>query len=247
MWTTLKEHAGAALSLVFPDACQICGENRAGPEHGYVCSNCWSQPGAIRFIRRPFCERCGLPYEGNLTTSFVCSNCHGVKLYFTRARSATVAAGLVRDVIHRFKYQRHLWFETFLVDLLLREMRPCLKEDHCDLLVPVPLHAQREREREFNQSERIASAVSRLTGIPCARRMLRRTRQTETQTALSRDERAANVRKAFAMSGRFPLNGERVILIDDVFTTGATTNACAKVLRTAGAAEVRVWTVARGV
>lgn len=170
-----------------------------------------------------------------------------MKLYFSFARSATVASGLVREAIHRFKYQRHLWFETFLVDLLMRELQPTLDGHTWDLLVPVPLFAQREREREFNQSEKIASAVSQMTGIPCAPKALRRTRATETQTALSRDQRAANVRKAFAMSGRFPLNGKRVILIDDVFTTGATTNACARVLRSAGAADVCVWTVARGV
>lgn len=158
-----------------------------------------------------------------------------------------MASGLVREAIHRFKYQRHLWFESFLVDLLLRELQPTLTGQSWDFLVPVPLYAQREREREFNQSEKIAAAVGRITGIPCLPRALRRTRQTETQTALSRDQRAANVRKAFAMTGSFPLNGKRVILIDDVFTTGATTNACARVLRSAGATDVCVWTVARGV
>lgn len=220
---------------------------RANAKQGFVCPTCWSQAGAIQFIRRPFCERCGLPYPGDLTTRFDCSNCDGVKLHFSFARSATVAKGLVREVIHRFKYQRHTWFEPFLVDLLLRELSPALLESNWDLVAPVPLHPQKEREREFNQSTRIAVGVSQATGIPCVPRLLCRTRKTETQTALSREERAANVRKAFALGGGFPLNGERVILIDDVFTTGATTNACAKTLRAAGASEVCVWTVARGI
>ena len=247
MWQPLQSWLGASLGLLFPEVCQICGESRSRPADGFVCPTCWSKPGAIRFIRPPFCDRCGLPYEGALTTEFVCANCCDVKLHFSTARSATVAGGLVREAIHRFKYQRHLWFEPFIVDLLLREMRPWLAENHWDCLVPVPLHPQREREREFNQSQRIAAAVGRVTGLPCHGRALRRTRATETQTALSRDERATNMRKAFAIGGRYPLNGARVILIDDVFTTGATTNACARVLRAAGAAEVCVWTVARGV
>ncbi len=248
MWTSLQSHSGALLALLFPEACQICGDARARREDGYICTACWTKAGAIQFIRPPFCDRCGLPYAGALTTEFICANCHGVKLHFSTARSATVAAGLVREVIHRIKYQRQLWFEPFLVDLLLRELRPWLASTGgWDCLIPVPLHPRREREREFNQAGRIAAAVSRATGIQCAPRALCRTRATETQTALSREERAANMRKAFAIGRRFPLNGKRVILIDDVFTTGATTNACARVLRAAGAAEVCVWTVARGV
>lgn len=236
------------LGLLFPEACQICGSERAAPADGYVCPDCWSQPGAIRFIRPPYCGRCGLPYPGDLTTDFICTNCHGIRLHFSSARSATVAAGLVREAIHRFKYQRQLWFEPFLVDLLMRELRPWLEQTGSwDCLIPVPLHPQREREREFNQSARIAAAVCQATGIPAALRALCRTRVTESQTALSREARAANMRKAFAIGRPFPLNGKRVILIDDVFTTGATTNACARVLRAAGAADVCVWTVARGV
>jgi ComF family protein len=236
------------LSLLYPETCQICEAARARPEEGFVCPDCRSRPGAIRFIRPPFCRRCGLPFDGALTTEFTCTNCHDVALHFTAARSATIATGLVRDVIHRFKYQRQVWFEPLLVDLLLSGLRPWLA-DHpgWDALVPVPLHPQREREREFNQSQRLAVAVSRAIGLPCWSRVLRRRRATETQTALSRDERAANMRKAFAINGRFPLNGKHVILLDDVFTTGATTSACARVLRAAGAAEVMVWTVARGV
>jgi len=248
MWATLQTHASACLALLFPEACQICGKARAHPADGYVCADCWSKPGAIQFVRPPFCRRCGLPCAGAFTTEFVCANCHDMRLHFSGARSATVATGLVREAIHRFKYQRHLWFEAFLADLLTRELRPWLADTgRWDYLVPVPLHPRREREREFNQSARLAAAVSRTTAIPCLPRVLRRRRETESQTELSREQRAANMRKAFAIGRPFPLNGKRVILIDDVFTTGATTNACARVLRGAGAAEVCVWTVARGV
>ena len=239
--------ACGALSLIFPEACQVCGSQRARREDGYVCSTCWSVPGAIQFIRPPFCDRCGLPFEGALNTEFICANCHDLELHFSSARSAVINDRLVRDIIHRFKYQRQLWLEPFLVDLLLRELKPWLRDRTWDCLVPVPLHPQREREREFNQSLRLALAVSTATGLACHGRVLRRTRFTQTQTALTREERTKNMRKAFALQGRFPLKGKRVILIDDVFTTGATTSECARALRSAGAADVCVWTVARGI
>jgi len=112
--------------------------------------------------------------------------------------------------------------------------------------VPVPLHPAKERQREFNQAERLAARLSVATAIPLNPRLLKRVVPTKTQTKLTRQQRAANVRNAFVLRDRKKLNGERIILFDDVFTTGATTSACAKVLRTAGAAEVCVWTVARG-
>jgi len=113
--------------------------------------------------------------------------------------------------------------------------------------VPIPLHATKEREREFNQAERLARRLSRATGIPVARGLVRRVVATRTQTRLSREERIANVRHAFAMGKGKRLDGERIVLLDDVFTTGATSSACARVLRAAGAGEVCVWTVARGI
>jgi competence protein ComFC len=234
----------AALAFIYPEACQICGEVRATPAEGFVCAECWRQ---VRFIRPPFCERCGLPFEGEITTSFECANCREMDLHFVFARSAVVAKGMVLDVIHRYKYKRSLWFENFLADLLIREAAPVLKNEKWDWIVPVPLHISKQREREFNQAERLSKHLSRATNIPVNARLLKRITATRTQTLLTRPERAENVRKAFALRERDrKLNGERIILLDDVFTTGATTSACARVLREAGAAEVCVWTVARG-
>jgi len=247
VWTAIQSCFDATLSLFFPNVCQLCGQHAADHGSGYVCDECRGRPGALRPIRPPYCDRCGLPYEGALSAPFACSNCNDVTLYFSRARSAVVAAGLVREVIHRFKYRRQVWFEPFLVELLSDAFLAAQAPGAWDCLVPVPLHSCREREREFNQARRLAGGFSRRTGIPCRPRLLKRVHATHSQTALSREARAANMRKAFAIGDRFPLNGLRVLLIDDVFTTGATTNACARVLRRAGAAEVGVWTVARGI
>ena len=233
----------AALGFVFPRVCQLCGVRPATPESGYVCEECRLE---VRFIVPPFCERCGLPYPGDLTTPFECSNCRDLDLHFTSARSAVVAKGTVLEVIHRYKYQQQLWYEPFLAGLLIRQAAPVLRDGGWNLLVPVPLHPVKEREREFNQAVRLARRLSKATGIPVTTRAIRRVQPTQTQTLLSREKRAENVRRAFAVVPATRLEGARAVLVDDVFTTGATTSACARVLRQAGAEEVCVWTVARG-
>lgn len=240
---TAASWLNAALAFLYPELCQICGSERASASEGFVGVRCWNQ---VRFIKPPFCERCGLPFEGDITASFECTNCRELDLHFRFARSAVTARGTVLEAIHRYKYQHALWFEPFLADLLIRGAAPGLREERQDWIVPVPLHPLKRREREFNQAERIGARLSAATGIPLNTRMLMRVTPTRTQTLLSRTERAANVRNAFAARPGLKLNGERIVLLDDVFTTGATTNACAKVLRNAGAGDVCVWTVARG-
>jgi ComF family protein len=167
--------------------------------------------------------------------------------HFQSARSAVVARDPVLEVIHRYKYQRALWFEPFLAELLIRAAVPVLDQQKPSMIVPVPLHPTKQREREFNQADRLARRLGLAMRIPVNKRLLRRVVPTRTQTQLSRQERLANVHNAFAMRGGRRLNGERIVLVDDVLTTGATTSACARVLRAAGAGEVCVWTVARGV
>lgn len=237
-----------SLGFFYPEICQLCENERATAQNGFVCSKCWRQ---VRFIRPPFCERCGLPFDGEFTTTFECTNCREIKkhfsIYFSSARSAVRLFGhTVHETILRYKYQSQLWFEPFLVDLFLRGTLPVLRDEKWDFIVPVPLHPVRHREREFNQAERLGKHLSTATKIPMNTKWLRRISPTVKQTLLTREERAANVRNAFAVRDKLKLNGEKIILVDDVFTTGATTSACAQALRAAGAGEVCVWTVARG-
>jgi competence protein ComFC len=239
----LKKWLNTVLGFFYPEVCQLCENERATAKDGFVGAKCWQQ---IRFIRPPFCERCGLPFEGNITTKFECTNCREMELHFSSARSSVVAKTAVLEIIHRFKYSRALWFEPFLADLLLREAVPVLRGQKWDFIAPVPLHSVKEREREFNQAELIARYLSAATKIPLNNHLLRRVSPTMTQTRLTKQQRAENMRGAFAVRKGVKLNGKKIIVVDDVFTTGATTSACAKVLRTAGAGEVCVWTVARG-
>ena len=170
-----------------------------------------------------------------------------MELHFSYARSAVAANGLVLELIHRYKYQRALWLEPFLADLLVQQAKTGLEQQKWDLLLPVPLHPLKKAEREFNQAAGLSRRLSRATQIPMRDDLLCRVAPTRTQTLLSRSERAANVNRAFACKkAASVLKGKRVVLVDDVLTTGATTSACAKVLRAHGASEVCVWTLARG-
>jgi competence protein ComFC len=243
MASTFKRFADTAIGLLYPNVCQLCDTQRATAAEGFVCARCWQQ---VRFIKPPFCQRCGLPYQGAITGAFECTNCREMKLHFRSARAAVSYKGVVKEVLQRYKYKRALWFEPFLADLLIREALPELRQEKWDLLVPVPLHPAKKRQREFNQAERLATFLSAAAAIPMDTTLLKRVFRTETQTKLSRDKRTENMRNAFALRKRTKLKGERILLFDDVFTTGATTNACAAVLRAAGAAEVGVWTLARG-
>src|SRR5215831_6079614 len=130
---SLKSIANAALALCYPEVCQLCGDSRATPAEGFVCTSCRSR---VRFIDPPFCERCGTPYEGQITNPFQCANCRELTLDFCFARSAVIAREGVLDVIHRYKYSRALCFEPFLADLLLSRAVPALATARWDLIVP---------------------------------------------------------------------------------------------------------------
>jgi competence protein ComFC len=233
----------AVLGFVYPETCQVCHIIRSRARDGFVCDSCRR---SVRFIEAPLCDKCGLPFSGEITSRFECGNCRGIQLHFDHARSAVEAKGLVLDVLHRYKYNRALWFEPFLASLLIARCQPALQTQGCELIVPVPLHPLKQREREYNQAERLANRLSDATQIPTDPNLLRRTVHTATQTRLSRSQRARNVRRAFALTRPIRLEGRRILLVDDVLTTGATTSACAIALREAGALHVSVWTVARG-
>ena len=234
----------AGLGLVYPEICQLCHSHRAAARDGLVCPQCWSQ---VRFIRPPFCERCGLPFAGDLTTTFECTNCRELELHFSSARSAVVAKTVVLEAIHRFKYSRALWFENFLADLLVREAAPALRGQNWDFIVPVPLHPLKLREREFNQAEMLARALERGHRHSVERKNSPpRPSHRHADVAHARAARREHEKRLCRPPRRCGWTGKRIVIVDDVFTTGATTSACAQALRGAGAAEVCVWTVARG-
>ncbi len=233
----------AAAGLLYPSVCAGCqGPVMAGED---FCGRC---AGKINGIEEPFCRVCSQPFEGEFPDGgFTCSNCHERKFAFECNVSARRHAGLVRDLVSRFKYQGEYYLrkpmgawlaETWATDARLRAGPPV------SALVPVPLHPRRRRERGFNQAEALCRTLGKRARLPVWN-ALRRVRYTETQTHLARDERLENLRGAFAPARWRPVAGAHLLLVDDVFTTGSTVDECTRVLRRAGAASVRVLTVAR--
>jgi competence protein ComFC len=230
----------AAVSLLYPATCTMCGKNvRAGE---YLCDDCEAK---IIHIVPPFCEKCSEPFEGSINTAFSCANCAHRTIYFDAAVAAYRGRGIVRDVIHEFKYNRQI----HLRHLVARWLRAALDDERLrdqqfNVLVPVPLHPARQRERGFNQANVLAELLSAQISIPC-RPLLKRIRYTTTQTALDRSERMENLHNAFRLRKNADVRSLRVLLIDDVLTTGSTLSECARVLKRAGTKSVHAATAAR--
>jgi competence protein ComFC len=230
----------AAISLVYPPFCTICGASvRAGE---YLCSTCEAK--AIR-ITVPFCEKCSEPFEGAITSAFTCANCAHRTLYFSAAVAAYRGRGIVRHVVHEFKYGRQIHLRHLLARWLHRALEDeRVRAQSFDVIVPVPLHPARQRERGFNQAQLLAELLSAQILIP-AKPLLERIRYTTTQTALDRAERIENLYNAFRLRKKADVRALRVLLVDDVLTTGATLSECARVLKRADAVSVYAATVAR--
>lgn len=242
--------ARALLDLLYPRTCRVC-ELPLKTGRDWFCAACEQ---AFPTLDAPFCQVCGEPFAGPMDRSFRCDNCADRKLHFDFAIAGYRADGEVRELIHRFKYGRDITLRAPLGRMLARALDdPRLKIEDLTTwcLVPVPLHRTREREREFNQSHELCLQLSRHTGISVLPGM-KRLRPTDKQARLTRAQRLENLRGAFAMRRDFrgktcPLAGAKVLLVDDVFTTGATTDECARILRReAGVQKVVVIAVARG-
>ena len=229
------------LDMLYPRQCVGCGV--VSPEaFRYLCWDCWSD--TMR-IEAPFCDLCGDPVAGTVDHAFICYACSAERPAFDRARSAARYDGVVGEALRQLKYEKALWLAPDMAEIL----HNCLKAEFhgCtfDLIVPVPLYHVRRRERGYNQSALLAGELGRRMDCPVGTKHLRRIRPTATQTNLTAKERLSNVASAFQQQAK-GLVGQRVLLVDDVMTTGATVNACAKSLKKGGAASVHVITVARG-
>ena len=243
MWIarTFQRAREATLSLFYPPHCAACGSDTPASVH--LCGGCAAQ---VTRIEPPFCRVCSQPFDGAITSEFTCANCAERTFHFDSAVTRLMSRGVVRDFVHRFKYDRQFFLRHPLADWAAEALEDeRIVRQPFDFLVPVPLHSARRREREFNQAEAIAELLAKRTNVPVYG-ALQRIRYTTTQTRLDRHERMENLRGAFRVLHPDRVQSRHLLLVDDVFTTGSTVDECARVLRQAGAASVRALTVARG-
>lgn len=241
----LSSFTVAALDLVFPALCPVCEATLGAGRRDPLCGTCWV---AIARLEPAWCDRCGAASLASgagrppAAAGLPCAACVTTPPPYDYARSAALYEGPLREAIHAFKFSRRRALAGPLGDLVTEQCGAALPAD-IDALVPVPLSRERERERGFNQAKLLAERVGRRLRIPVRAGWLTRIRSTRPQSDLPAAERRTNVRDAFRGSER--VTDRHVLVVDDVLTTGATLEACARTLRAAGARRIGVLTVAR--
>jgi ComF family protein len=228
------------IDAILPPRCQKCGALVTAP--GSLCSACWSE---LHFLSAPCCACCGYPFEREVVPGALCASCMAAPPSYRRARAALAYDAGSRDMILAFKHADRAELAKLFVRWMAQAGDELLQE--ADLIVPVPLHWRRLLFRRYNQAALLALLLGRLSGKPVVPDLLLRRRATEKQGHLSRLGRARNVQGAFGLrpSDRRRLAGKRVLLIDDVITTGATVEGCCRTLLGAGAAGVDVLALAQ--
>lgn len=245
-YQAIRDLRPTILNLLFPSPCRTCGGPLDGKARSIICGSCWEN---IKILNPPFCYKCGRPFPSEKAIScspeHLCSLCRVTRFYFSRARAAALyeRGGVLREAVLLFKHGGKS-LGRLLARIMVQEARQKLELDTYNLLIPVPLHPRREREREFNQSLVLARELGRHYRIPVLKRVLRRGKHTPPLSG-NWKERAAQIKGAFTLTHAEKVQEKRVLLIDDVFTTGATVNEGSRILLQGGAEEVAVFTLAR--
>lgn len=231
------------LQFLLPSQCHCCERFLEEGQSG-ICGECLSK---IKWIEPPLCTLCGVPFRSREVESHLCGDCLTRRRYFGKARALGYYEGPLREAIHRWKYEEKHYLTRFFGERLTEGFHRHWQPGTIDLLIPVPLHPRRLRERGFNQALFLVKELSQRTRIPFGKRLLKKRMSTPPQVSLSGEERERGVKNSFYVSMQEKIRGKSVLLIDDVYTTGATVNECAKVLLKAGAQRVEVLTLAHAI
>lgn len=233
---------GHIVDLFFPPLCHACKEFIPDAGTIHICCDCLS---STRSLESPLCTVCGVPFRTEGGIDHQCGDCRLKPPAFDAARAAVLYEGAVRELVHRLKYDGRLQARRPLGLLMAQRLSGFVTDSAPDIILPVPLHRKRLRQRGFNQAILLGEIVSREWMVPLGRRVMERIRWTEPQITLAAGERAANVRGAFAVARPEQVRGRKVLLVDDVMTTGSTLSECGRMLDKAGAAAVFAAVVAR--
>jgi ComF family protein len=228
--------------VIFPPQCLGCGEILHPHSRQLFCPDCNEK---IKFITGNLCPVCGTIFPDSPAPSHLCGNCLENKTYFSCARAVVSYETIILHAIHQFKYGNNISVGALLASFMADFSFPDVDFTDYSLIIPVPLHIKRLRQRGFNQSLILAKALTKKWQIPVNFSLLKRHKFTETQTGMNKTERKQNIKGAFEVRDKKNIADKNVILIDDVYTTGATINECAKTMIKAGAQKVTVLTLAR--
>lgn len=224
--------------LLFPSRCGFCNVLISGNEKYLLCDKCLNN---AKFIGENCCQKCGKVLV--LGYADLCSDCRIIKHHFDKAFSVVEYRDEVKSALIRYKFFGQKKVLNTLASLALSKLGEI---DSVDLIIPVPLHKDKMRQRGFNQSEEIAGFIAKETGIQLNKTCLFRVKNTKSQSTLSRQERLKNLKNAFKGFNINQINGKKLLLIDDIYTTGSTVSECARELKKAGAKKVYVLTIASG-
>lgn len=229
--------------LLYPKTCLICKQDLTSPcVDELVCMKCWAD---IKKNTPPFCRRCGRSLEKRSLAKSICASCLKNPMHFDRAFAPCVYEGPIKDLIHEFKYNNKDYLASTLSALMVDFIRAYeIPLSFLDLIIPVPLHPARLREREFNQAELLARGVASVYNKMVSTDNLIRQRHTRTQAELQSSDRLINVKDSFAVRIPQMVKGKNILLVDDVLTTGATSSEASFALKNAGAYIVFVLTLA---
>ncbi len=230
----------ALLDILFPPRCLICRT----PGEEIFCKSCIQK---IKYIHQ-YCPICGKPQES--LQEKTCGDCLSSKPVFDLARSVAIYDGVIKQAIHKFKFRGKRVLSTPLSGLLIKYLEGYpfgVDLSKVTLITMVPLYRDRERKRGFNQSQLLATLITKHYNVPFKENILVRTRKTRPQFDLKRSERFTNVAGAFRVTREEAISGKTILLIDDILTTGATVSECAKALKQGGASRVFVLTLSRAI
>ena len=230
------------VDVIYTPACLGCSDILQPEKEKYFCGNCHEQ---IRYLNKSICPVCGIAFFDSPAGNHLCGKCLEQRPYFSLARAVAAYEKVIMEAVHRFKYGRDLSTGSILSSFMADFQFPGFDYRNYSLIVPVPLHIKKLRERGFNQSVILAQALKKKWQISLNYFLLKRSKFTLTQTGLDKEEREKNIKGAFEVTSAKNVKDKNIILVDDVYTTGATLNECAKTLRKAGAKDVAVLTLAR--